>query len=70
MRPVLDARTEAEIDAIFAHLGKRVTAGAVVGTDSFYFAHRRHLVAAAAAYRVPTIYYAREFRDRRRADEL
>jgi hypothetical protein len=69
MRPVLDARTEAEIDAIFAHLGKRVTAGAVVGTDSLLLCPSP-ASAAAAAYRVPTIYYAREFRDRRRADEL
>jgi putative tryptophan/tyrosine transport system substrate-binding protein len=58
---VLNARTEAEIDAVFAYLGQSGTAGAVVGTDSFYFAHRRHLAAVAAARRVPTIYYAREF---------
>jgi len=37
------------------------TAAAVVGSDSFYFAHRQHLAAVAAARRVPTIYYARQF---------
>ena len=57
----LYAGPEAEIDAVFAYLGQSGTAAAVVGTDSFYFAHRRHLVAVAAARRVPTIYYAREF---------
>src|SRR3977135_1306699 len=41
MRPVLDARAEAGLDAIFA-------------SDSFYFVHRRHLSAAAAPDRVPT----------------
>jgi putative tryptophan/tyrosine transport system substrate-binding protein len=44
-----------------ADLGKSGTTAAVVGTDSFYFAHRQHLAAVAAARRVPTIYYAREF---------
>jgi putative ABC transport system substrate-binding protein len=58
---ILNARTEAEIDAVFADLAKSATAAAVVGTDSFYFAHRQHLVAVAAARRVPTIYYTREF---------
>jgi putative ABC transport system substrate-binding protein len=33
----------------------------VIGTDTFYFAHRAHLVATAARTRVPAIYYAREF---------
>lgn len=38
---ILNARTDAEIDAAFADLGKRGTAAAVVGSDSFYFAHRQ-----------------------------
>jgi len=58
---ILNAGTDAEIDAVFAQLGKSGTTAAVVGTDSFYFAHRQHLAAAAAARRVPTIYYAHEF---------
>ena len=32
---ILNARTEAEIDAVFADLGKSGTAAAVVGSDSF-----------------------------------
>jgi putative ABC transport system substrate-binding protein len=58
---ILNARTEAEIDAVFADLGKSGTAAAVVGSDSFYFAHRQHLAAVAIARRVPTIHYARQF---------
>jgi putative ABC transport system substrate-binding protein len=57
---ILNAGTEAEIDAAFAELGKSGTAGAIIGTDPFYFSQRSHLVAVAAE-RVPTIYYAREF---------
>jgi len=34
---------------------------AIIGTDTFYFAQRESIVAAAARRRVPTIYYAREF---------
>jgi putative ABC transport system substrate-binding protein len=58
---ILNARTEAEIDAVFAGLGKSGTAAAVIGSDSLYFAHRQHIAAVAAARRVPTIYYARQF---------
>jgi putative tryptophan/tyrosine transport system substrate-binding protein len=58
---ILNAGTDGEIDAVFADLGKSGTAGAVVGTDAFYFAHRQHLVAVAADRRVPAIYYPHEF---------
>jgi putative ABC transport system substrate-binding protein len=58
---ILNAGTDAEIDAVFAELGKNGTAGAVVGTDSFYFAHRQRIVAVAADRRVPTIFYAGDF---------
>jgi putative ABC transport system substrate-binding protein len=58
---ILNAGTEAEIDAAFAELGKSGTAGAIIGTDPFYFSQRSHLVAVAAERRVPTIYHAREF---------
>jgi putative tryptophan/tyrosine transport system substrate-binding protein len=57
---VMNASTDAEIDTVFADLAARKTA-AVIGTDTFYFAHRAHLVTMAAHKRVPTIYYSREF---------
>ena len=58
---ILNARTEAKIDAVFADLGKSGTSAAVVGSDSYFFAHRQLLAAVAAVHRVPTIYYARQF---------
>jgi putative tryptophan/tyrosine transport system substrate-binding protein len=57
---VTNASTDAEIDAAFVDLAVRKS-GAVIGTDTFYFAHRAHMVAAAARERVPAIYYSREF---------
>jgi putative tryptophan/tyrosine transport system substrate-binding protein len=39
---VINASTDAEIDAIFADLAARKTA-AIIGTDTVYFAHRAHL---------------------------
>jgi putative ABC transport system substrate-binding protein len=57
---VINASTDAEIDAVFTDLAASKTA-AIVGTDTVYFAHRTHLVEVAAQKRVPVIYYAREF---------
>ncbi len=57
---ILNAETEAEIDAAFAELGKSGTAGAIIGTEPYFFSERSHLAAVAAERRVPTIYFARE----------
>ncbi len=57
---ILNASTLADIDKVFAELADR-KAAAVIGTDTFYIAHREHIAAIASARRVPTIYYAREF---------
>lgn len=53
-------RSDAEIDSVFADLAAR-KAAAVIGTDTFYFAHRTHIADIAAQTRVPAIHYAREF---------
>jgi putative ABC transport system substrate-binding protein len=58
---VLNASTEAEIDAVFAILTEARAGGLVVGPDSFFIARRDHLVALAAREAVPTIYPFREF---------
>jgi putative ABC transport system substrate-binding protein len=52
--------TDAELDSVFADLAAR-KAAVVVGTDTFYFAHRNHIADIAAQNRVATIHYAREF---------
>ena len=57
---VRNASTDEQIDAVFADLAAH-KAAVVIGTDTFYFAHRAHLVATAARTRMSAIYYAREF---------
>ncbi len=57
---VIEVGTDAEIDSVFADLAAR-KAAVVIGTDTFYFAHRAHIADVAAQKRVPAIHYAREF---------
>jgi putative tryptophan/tyrosine transport system substrate-binding protein len=57
---VIKVGTDAEIDSVFADLAER-KAAVVIGTDTFYFAHRNHIADVAAQKRVPAIHYAREF---------
>jgi putative tryptophan/tyrosine transport system substrate-binding protein len=57
---IVNVGNDGEIDAMFANLGGHM-AGVVIGTDTFFFAKRVHLAAAAAKTGVPTISYAREF---------
>jgi len=58
---ILNASTEAEIDAAFAGL-VQVRAGAlIVGTGTFFNVRREQLVALAARHKVPVIYQYRLF---------
>jgi putative ABC transport system substrate-binding protein len=57
---VVKVGTDAEIDSVFAELAAR-KAAVVIGTDTFYFAHRAHIADIAAQKRVAAIHYAREF---------
>jgi ABC-type uncharacterized transport system substrate-binding protein len=58
---ILNASTEAEIDAAFAGL-VQVRAGAlIVGTGTFFNVRRKQLVALAARHKVPVIYQYRLF---------
>ena len=59
--PILKAAAEAEIDAAFASLVQQRAGALVVGADPFFNTRRDQLVALAARYAIPTIYYAREF---------
>ena len=58
---VLKADTEAEIDAAFVTLAQQHAGGLVVGPDAVFDNRREQLVALAARYAIPAIYFAREF---------
>jgi putative ABC transport system substrate-binding protein len=58
---VLNASTESEIDAAFATLVTLRADGLIVAADPFFDTRREQLVAPAAQFRVPTIYFEREF---------
>src|SRR6516225_2428042 len=55
------ARSEAEIDAVFATLGERRASALLVNTDPFFLARRGQLVSLAARHGIPAIYAQREF---------
>ena len=59
---VLYASTADEIDTVFSPFGGTQQIDAlVIGTDPFYGSQRDQLVALAARYTVPVIYYQKEF---------
>jgi putative ABC transport system substrate-binding protein len=58
---VLKAGTESEIDVAFLTLLQLHAGGLVVGVDPFLNSRREQLVALAARYAVPAVYYWREF---------
>jgi putative tryptophan/tyrosine transport system substrate-binding protein len=58
---VLQAGTEAEIDAAFASLAQARTGALFVPNDIFFNDRITQLVALAARYAVPTVYGIREF---------
>jgi ABC-type uncharacterized transport system substrate-binding protein len=51
---IVNVGNDAEIDAMFANLGGHM-AGVVIGTDTFFFAKRVHLAAAAARPACPPV---------------
>jgi putative ABC transport system substrate-binding protein len=57
----LNASTENEIDAAFAALATAKADGLIIAADPFFDTRRGQLVAPAAQFRVPTIYFEREF---------
>ncbi|MFZ0238555.1 MAG: ABC transporter substrate-binding protein [Xanthobacteraceae bacterium] len=60
---VLDASTEGEIDAIFAGLARQKVDALLINTDPFLFGQREQIVQLAARYKIPTLYFLREFVD-------
>ena len=58
---IVNASTEAEIDAAFARLVQLRAGALIVGTGNFFSARREQLAALAARQRVPAIYQYRLF---------
>ena len=58
---VLNAATDADIDAAFATLSRQRIGGLMVGADQFLDTRRDRIVALAARHSMPTIYHWREF---------
>ena len=58
---VLNASTEAEIDAAFKTIIQQKTDALIVGTDPFLLGQRYQLVQLTARHTVPAIYFLREF---------
>jgi putative tryptophan/tyrosine transport system substrate-binding protein len=58
---VLSASTPTEIDAAFSATQERQIGALVIATDPFYGSRRDQLLALAARYAVPVIYYQKEF---------
>ena len=60
---VLDASTESEIDTVFADFARQKFDALLINTDPFLFGRREQIVQLAARYKVPTLYFLREFVD-------
>ena len=55
------ARTDGDIEAIFALMVRQRAGALLVDTDAFLFSRRDQLIALAKQYAVPAIYDRREF---------
>jgi ABC-type uncharacterized transport system substrate-binding protein len=58
---IVNADTDAEIDAAFAALGQLHAGALIVGADPFFASRRQQLVALASRHAVPVMYFWREF---------
>jgi putative ABC transport system substrate-binding protein len=58
---IVNAASEGEIDAAFANLAERKIGALMIDTDLYLFGQRGQIVALAARYSIPTMYYRREF---------
>ena len=60
---VFNAGTNLDIDAVFASLAQKRTDALLVTPDPLFSNRRVQLVTLATHYRIPTIYFSREFAD-------
>jgi len=62
-RPVviLNASTDAELEAAFATLAQQRVAAMVVAADPFFDTRRDRIIALAAQHKLPALYHSREY---------
>jgi putative ABC transport system substrate-binding protein len=60
---MLTASSATEIDQAFALAREKKLGAVLLGDDPFFFSNSEQLVKAAVRYRVPTMYYVRDFPD-------
>ena len=60
---IVRASTETEIDTAFATLAQQASGALIVAADPFFTSRRDRVVALAARYKLPAIYFQREFAD-------
>jgi putative ABC transport system substrate-binding protein len=60
---IVRASTETEIDTAFATLAQQASGALLVTADPFFTSRRDQVLALAARYKLPTIYFQREFAD-------
>ena len=58
---ITTARTQAEIEAAFMNFGREQAGALLVADDPFFTTQSGQIVALAAQYKLPAIYYARQF---------
>jgi putative ABC transport system substrate-binding protein len=58
---IMNARSDAEIESVFAALNQMHADALLVATDPFFTTRREQIVALAERYRIPASYAFREF---------
>ena len=59
----VQANNPVELEGAFAELAREAPEAVIVLADSMFFYHRKTIVALAARYRLPTVYFNRKFAD-------
>jgi putative ABC transport system substrate-binding protein len=58
---VFNASSETELDAAFASMAQQRVGALIGGSDTFFITRRDQIISLAAHYRIPAIYYVREY---------
>jgi putative tryptophan/tyrosine transport system substrate-binding protein len=58
---ILNASTEGEIDRAFSTLAELRAGAVILGANAFFISRRNQIVARAAGYTIPAMYFMREF---------
>jgi putative tryptophan/tyrosine transport system substrate-binding protein len=56
-----NASNESELDAAFANMARQQVGALLGGSDTFFAQRRDQIASLAAHYRIPAMYYVREF---------